>query len=363
MEMTNNAVEQQESFVQMDPPSEYYIDEDAEKEYPIRTIFQLFGPFVLADKNIVLSSEQRKAISCISNCRTGSFGYNSERCPNCNKLIIHPRSCNNRFCPNCQYLEELQWVQLRKAEVIEGIPYYHVVVTIPSELYPIASANRFLFYNLLMKSAPGTLVELCRSEKYGSFTPSVVSVFHSWSSKMQFHPHVHMILSGGGLTSDNNFKEAPYKEGNKFFIPESVVAALFRGKMMAALKEAYENPKISLNLPSSSEFNLEDPRQWMNFCDKPKMVENSDLQRKSVHTLAKNSAIRRYFLLHYPLHCAIICSVDYFYILRGILWHQLGPKTWFLRIVETDSISPVVLPLYRMCIQPTGARKGTPFTK
>ncbi|MBR1707215.1 MAG: transposase [Clostridia bacterium] len=247
---------------------DYSIEEAPEDKYPIRSIFQLFGKSVLNDKSIALTSEQKKALFCIANCRTGEFGYNAEMCPKCKKLILRPRSCNNRSCPNCQSVDEKQWVELRKAEVIEGLPYYHVVITVPSELYPLALANQSLFYRLLMKAAPDTLLELCRSKEYGSFTPSLISVLHSWSSKMLFHPHVHMILSGGGLTSDGKLKEAPLKNDNKFFIPENVVAALFRGKLMAGLKEAYEDLKIRLILPSSPEENLEDPRQWMNFCDK-----------------------------------------------------------------------------------------------
>ena len=268
MELTGEAFASQEPYMEMPFPDEYFMAEDAEKEFPIRTIFQLFAPFVINDASIVLSSEQKDAIFSISNCKTGELGYNSERCPKCNKLVVHPRSCNNRFCPNCQSLEERKWVEIRKAEVIEGIPYYHVVITIPSELYPIASANRSLIFGYIMKLASETLVELCRSEDYGSFTPCVTAVLHTWSSTMLFHPHVHLILSGGGLTSDNKFKEAPYKKDSKFFIPESVVASMFRGKMIAKLKEAYSDPEIRLNLPSSSEVCLEDPRQWMNFCDK-----------------------------------------------------------------------------------------------
>ena len=267
MEMNNEKDIHQESN-NNDSCFEYLMGEDAEKTYPIRTIFQLFASSVFTDKSIVLSDVQINAINCIANCKTGKLGYNSEYCPKCNKYIVHPRSCNNRSCPNCQAVDELRWVELRKAEVIEGIPYYHVVITIPSELYPIAFANKEFFYSLLMKSAPQTLVDLCRSEEYGAFTPAVVSVLHTWSSRMQFHPHVHMILSGGGLSSENKFVVAPVKGDNNFFIPESVVGAVFRGKMLAGLKEAFNNPDIRLNLPTSPESSLEDPIQWKNFCDK-----------------------------------------------------------------------------------------------
>ena len=268
MEKMNEAVLQQDANAQSVSTDEYYMNEDAEKELPIGRIFRLFASSVVSDKNIVLTKTQLNAIECISKCKTGELGYNAEYCPNCKKYIIHPRSCNNRSCPNCQSVDERRWVELRKAEVIEGLPYYHVVVTVPSELYGIASLNRALFYGLLMKLSAETMTELCRSKEYGAFTPGVVAVLHTWSSKMLFHPHVHMILSGGGLTSDGKFKEAPFKGDNKFFIPESIVASLFRGKMIAALKEAYDNKNIHLNLPFSSECSLEDPRQWMNFCDK-----------------------------------------------------------------------------------------------
>lgn len=221
-----------------------WVEDNSEDKYPIREIAARSMDSLLNDPSVPLTDEQVSALSCISECKTGKLGFTAEKCPNCNRIILHSASCNNRNCPSCQWVDERIWIEKRKEEVIEGLPYYHTVLTIPSELYSLAIANQYFFYSAMLRCAGETLVQLCNDPKYGGFTPSVIAVLHTWSSNLCYHPHVHMIVSGGGLTSDNKLRSAPVimlKGKVNFFIPENVVAALFRGKLVAAVNQAFEN--------------------------------------------------------------------------------------------------------------------------
>ena len=239
---------------------------DADK-YPIRTIFQLFYPMVENDPSIILSKEQRKAASAISQCKTGGVGFTGSYCEHCGKVIIHNASCNNRNCPNCQSIEEKIWVKTRKAETIEGITYHHSVCTIPSELYPIALANKGIVYNLMLKCAPDSIVSICR-RKFG-FTPGVISVFHSWKSDLGFHPHVHLASTDAGLTADKKFINPETKvleSGEHFLFAGSVLAEVFKYSFMSALNAEYDAGHLKIPSPEACEGrNLLDPFQWMDF--------------------------------------------------------------------------------------------------
>lgn len=200
-------------------------------EYPIRRIFQsFFGPY--SERNSV-SSQQLKAASLISRCKTGDLGYSIDFCPECGYEKIHYCSCNNRYCPSCQAPIEKKWVMQRNSELIEGIAYYHVIFTLPDELNSLIYFNQEQLYNLLFKAASDTLLILCRDKKYMGATPGIISVLHTWGQKLNYHPHLHVCLSGGGLNACGNFIETKHKG---FIIPVQVVGKMFRGKFLSSLK-------------------------------------------------------------------------------------------------------------------------------
>lgn len=245
------------------------LDDSADEKYKIRKIFQMSYPKVAADPTFVLSSEQRKAGFAISNCKTGKVGFVASECEKCGKVVLHTASCNNRNCPNCQAIEEKIWVQKRKAEVIEGVIYHHSVVTIPSELYSLVSANQEILYKAMNKYGPGAIVDLCKNN-YG-FTPGVISIFHSWKSNLGYHPHVHMAFTCGGLTKDNKFicpETKKLKSGEHFFLPESLIAQRFKSLFMTQLNIEYKAGHLSIPSPDKCEGrNLTDPFQWKDFVD------------------------------------------------------------------------------------------------
>ena len=208
-------------------------------KYPIRQVFAAAFPGY--SKSHVLSPEQISAARCIMQCKTGSLGYNYYECPQCGHVRAVPRSCGNRNCPNCQAISKAAWLEERKGELI-GAPYYHIVGTLPHELNPLLSANRKALYELLHKSMGKALVQLSNDPKYLGATPGIVQVIHTWDQLLHYHVHVHCVVSGGGLTKDKRLVTMP--QDAPFFMPVKVVAAMYKGKFMAGLKDLRSAGKL-----------------------------------------------------------------------------------------------------------------------
>ena len=199
------------------------------------------------------SSVQVKAAHSIMNCKSGKLGYNISICDDCGYTGFHNNSCRNRNCPNCQAVLKELWIDKRKSEVIDT-PYFHVVFTIPSELNALIYSNQELLYSLLHRCSAETLLELSSNKKYLGATPGIIQVLHTWGQELNFHPHIHCIVSGGGLTSDHKLKSC----GSGFFIPAKVMASKFRGKLLDNLNHHYK----SGNLSFSSCIKLQNSYEW-----------------------------------------------------------------------------------------------------
>lgn len=211
-------------------------------DYPIREIFQRFFPDYAA--RYPVSQQQAKAANCIRKCKTGALGLNGSYCPECGHIEVHNRSCNNRNCPSCQAPKEQKWIMERNSELIEKIAYYHVIFTLPFELNPLMMVNQELLYNLLFQCASDTLLTLCRDKKYMGAVPGIVSVLHTWGQRLNLHPHLHTMISGGGLNPAGNFIETRHKG---FIIPVEVIGKLFRGKYLKALKKLAKQGKLTFS--------------------------------------------------------------------------------------------------------------------
>lgn len=225
--------------------------------YLIRDAFRRFYPAYEAS-HPGLSSEKRRAANCIMKCKTGELGYNISICEDCERAFVHAVSCNNRSCPCCQSMLEKKWVQERNTELVEGIAYYHVIFTVPHELNPLIQANMTLLLNLLFTCVRDTLLTLCADPKYMGAKPGILSVLHTWGQKLNFHSHLHVCLSGGGLTPAGKFVETRHKG---FLIPEPVIADMFRGKYLCGLKKLYNEGKLTLSMSSE----LVNPDVWKKF--------------------------------------------------------------------------------------------------
>lgn len=179
-----------------------------------------------------LSAVQRKASNAILNCRTAALGGHLEVCTGCGTPSVSYNSCRHRACPKCQWAAQLKWVQKRMGELL-NTTYFHIVFTVPHTLNPLFLSNDTVLYNLLMRCAWEALDQLAQQPQWLGAQTGMLAVLHTWGQKLDFHPHVHCVVPGGGMLPNGSWK--PAKKG--FFIPVQVMSALFRGKFLAALKQ------------------------------------------------------------------------------------------------------------------------------
>jgi len=175
-----------------------------------------------------------RAIRDIRNCRTAALGGHSESCDECGFVKISYNSCRNRHCPKCQALTKERWILDREAELLP-VTYFHVVFTLPEELNHIVLRNREAMFGLLFKASSDTLKALALDEKHLGAQAGFFSILHTWGQNLMFHPHVHIVIPGGGLTGGGRWINT---RSRKFFIPVKVMAKLFRGKFLHALKNS-----------------------------------------------------------------------------------------------------------------------------
>ena len=188
-----------------------------------------------------VSTEQQKAALSIMACKSGSLGFNVSTCEECGHQEIHNNSCRNRHCPNCQAVLKELWIDARRSEVIDGA-YFHVIFTVPAELNPLIYANKKLLYRLLHDATAKTLLELSSDRKYLGAMPAIIQVLHTWGQELNYHPHIHCIISGAGLTPAMQLANCR----SKFLIPVKVLGAKFKGKFMDALEKYYAAGKLEL---------------------------------------------------------------------------------------------------------------------
>lgn len=191
----------------------------------------------------VLTPDQHQVLHAIERCRTASLGGHVELCLDCGHQRLSYNSCRNRHCPKCQALEQARWIARRMARLLP-VNYFHVVFTLPAELRRITQRNRRLVFGILFKSAAQTLLELGLDPNRLGGRLGVTAVLHTWSRELWFHPHLHCIVTGGGLSLDSKRWVAARKPD--YLLPVHVLGALFRGKMLDALKAAHRHGKLDV---------------------------------------------------------------------------------------------------------------------
>ena len=206
------------------------------------------------------SGEQVKAARAIMACKSGSLGCSVSICDECGHQEVHNNSCRNRHCPNCQAVLKELWIDARRSEVIDG-PYFHVVFTVPAELNPVIYANRKLLYGLLHDASAKTLLELSADKKYLGAMPAVIQVLHTWGQELNYHPHIHCIISGAGLTPGMRLVSCR----PEFMIPVRVLGARFKGKFMDALEKHHKAG--ALIIPESCR-KLRNSFEWKDYRDR-----------------------------------------------------------------------------------------------
>ena len=190
-----------------------------------------------------VSYAQTRVMDAIEGCRTAALGGHVARCANpaCGHTTIAYNSCGNRHCPKCQGSQAREWLEARKAELLE-VPYFHVVFTLPPRIGAVAFQNKAVIYDLLFKASAETLLTIAADPKRLGVKIGFTSVLHTWGSAMTHHPHVHMIVPGGGISTADGSKWISSTED--FLLPVPVLRRLFRGKMLAMLKAAHDAGRL-----------------------------------------------------------------------------------------------------------------------
>jgi hypothetical protein len=200
----------------------------------VADIFRDHGPAWRKANAGHVSLDQLKVMSAIESCRTAALGGHIARCENCSHTLIAYNSCRNRHCPKCQGAAAKEWLAGREAELL-SVPYYHVVFTLPARVADIAHQNKAVIHDILFKTSAETLITIAADPQHLGARIGVMSVLHTWGSALTYHPHVHMIVPGGGISLDGKSWVA-CRPG--FFLPVRVLSRLFRrlflGKLVAA---------------------------------------------------------------------------------------------------------------------------------
>ena len=180
----------------------------------------------------MLTETQRKVMRAIERCRTAQLGGHLEVCDACGYSRPAYNSCRDRHCPKCQSLKQAQWVEARKEKLLP-LPYFHVVFTLPQQLRRLCRRNDRELYDLLFASAAKTLLELGHDEERLDCHLGITSVLHTWTRELDYHPHVHCIVTAGGLSQD---KSRFVRGDERFLFPVAVMSALYRGVLNEAAR-------------------------------------------------------------------------------------------------------------------------------
>lgn len=221
----------------------------------LQDIMELHGEAYIKSRK--LPSNILKALYSIKDCKTATLGGHVYECDECGETKISYNSCRNRHCPKCQAYAKEMWIYERSKSLLPT-HYFHIVFTIPEQLNSLILFNQKEMYSVLFMAVSETLLELAKDKKYLNANIGFTTILHTWGQNLMFHPHIHCIVPGGGLSFDNT---KWIKSKKKFFIPVKVLSRKFRGKFLHYLNKSYLKNKLKFsksisNLSSRNIFNL-----------------------------------------------------------------------------------------------------------
>jgi hypothetical protein len=187
-----------------------------------------------------VSLDQMKVMSAIERCRTAALGGHVARCEDCTHTVIAYNSCRNRHCPKCQGAAAKEWLVERQADLLP-VAYFHVVFTLPAVIADIAYQNKAAIYDILFTASAETMIAIAADPKHLGARIGITAVLHTWGSAMTHHPHVHMIVPGGGISVDGSRWVSCRPN---FFLPVQVLSRLFRRLFLAKLRAAHQAGRL-----------------------------------------------------------------------------------------------------------------------
>jgi len=211
----------------------------------VADVFRRFADAYLAAHGAAMLPSHRRAITDILACRTAALGGHLWQCDHCSLEVFSYHSCNNRSCSKCHTADTERWLQARKLEMLP-CHYFHVTVTVPEELRQVLRANQRDGYALLMKAAAHAIIDIARDPRFVGGTPGVLTVLHTWTQQLHYHPHVHCLVTGGGVSTG----ATPYwhPAHPSYLAPDKAIAKLVCGK----LKAWFAQKRPDLIIPSSA---------------------------------------------------------------------------------------------------------------
>jgi len=244
---------------------------------PLFEVADLFRAFGVAYREVhghEMPVRHKRVMRAIEICRTSELGGHVDQCDQCSALRISYNSCRNRHCPKCQSLDKQRWLEAREKELLPT-SYFHTVFTLPEGIRPLALRNQKVVYNLLFQSASETLTELANDPKHLGAQIGFIVILHTWTQTLMDHPHLHCLVTGGGLSPDGKRWVSSRED---FFIAVKVLSALFRGKFLDGLKKAYKAGELTFagqveelkEAPAFKKF-LNDlyKQDWVVYCKPP----------------------------------------------------------------------------------------------
>ena len=266
-------------------------------------VVRRFAPEYTSQYEHVMMPSQKRALSDIAACCTKELGGRLYRCGDCNESFWRYHCCRNRACPKCHGEQTRQWLEKRQAELLP-CDYFHAVATVPSELRDAFRRDQKFMYGLLMRVSAEALKELCAKKRHLGGLPGILAVLHTCNGQLGYHPHVHMLITGGGISSDGEHWEPARGE---FLVPVDVLSRKIAAKFRDAVKK--EKPDLFANIPAGVW-----RRKWVSFVK---------------HYGHGNNAVLNY-LSRYVFRTAIsnarILAVDETHV--TFRWKDSGTDTW-----------------------------------
>jgi hypothetical protein len=209
-------------------------------KFEVADVFRRYGEVYREKHGASMSTVQRRVMTAIELCRTAALGGHLERCDECGHERNCFNSCRDRHCPKCQSLARAQWIEDRQSELLE-VPYFHVVFTVPQEIAAIAYQNKKVVYGILFCTTAETLTTIAADPQHLGAEIGFFAVLHSWGQNLQFHPHLHCVVPGGGLSAAG---QRWISCRPNFFLPVRVLSPLFRRLFLASLQKAFDSGKL-----------------------------------------------------------------------------------------------------------------------
>ena len=206
----------------------------------VADIFRAEAPTFWPARGERLSAQQKRVFSDIQACRTAVMGGHVRSCGECQHREIAYNSCRNRHCPKCQAMARAEWLTERQTELLP-IPYFHIVFTLPAEIADLALQNKRRLYGMLFQAASETLREVAANPRHLGAKIGLLAVLHTWGQNLLHHPHLHCVVSGGGLSPDESRWIA---SRDYYFLPVKVLSRVFRNKFCQLLGTAYRRGEL-----------------------------------------------------------------------------------------------------------------------